>query len=41
MDRLTDLSSTLSNLTMYDLKSAYNQVRSLVDRRQKYEKWLR
>lgn len=26
MDRLTDLSATLSNLTMYDIKSAYNQV---------------
>ncbi|KZV64163.1 ENTH-domain-containing protein [Peniophora sp. CONT] len=30
MDRLTDLSSTLSNLTMYDIKSAYNQAKNMV-----------
>jgi hypothetical protein len=26
MDKLESLSSTLSNLTMYDIKSMYNQV---------------
>ncbi|KAI0320949.1 hypothetical protein OF83DRAFT_1162094 [Amylostereum chailletii] len=30
MDRLTDLSSTLSNLTMYDIKSMYNQAKNVV-----------
>lgn len=27
MDRLESIGSTLSNLTMYDIKSMYNQVR--------------
>jgi hypothetical protein len=29
MDRLESLGNTLSNLTMYDIKSMYTQVRSI------------
>ncbi|KAI0027536.1 ENTH-domain-containing protein [Vararia minispora EC-137] len=30
MDRLTELGNTLSNLTMYDIKSMYNQAKNVV-----------
>lgn len=30
MDRLESLGNTLSQITMYDIKSMYNQVRNLV-----------
>lgn len=31
MDRLESLSNTISQITMYDIKSMYNQVRTHVD----------
>ena len=33
MDRLESLGNTLSNLTVYDLKSMYNQVRKICTNR--------